>query len=212
MSPVLVVAAPLALLVLDAIARRLGVYASTTGSWPAGFREASLPLHDTSPYREHHGRQLVAVVNAGIPRLTSIFLLPVLGVALAWSLAVPLAVADLRAAFQGRRALALVLASLVLCAVRASSGVATLMGALGRSPRLLVCAGSLALGLDVALALYPLPCSDVRAHDVAIATFGAAAQAALMVGFAISSWMRRGLVMLEEHDLPDSSPLDDDLE
>ena len=190
--PLLVVL--IALVVLDAALRRVGCYAATSSTWPAGWREVPPRRSERSPYREGAQSEWVLVVKAGIPRAISVFLPPVLGITLIWALASALALGDLADAARGTRPLALVLASLALCLVRVLGCGTTLLAALRGSRRLFFLACGLGLGLDAALARFALPCSDIRADDIRVALAGGAAQAALMLAFAFSVWRRRGLV------------------
>jgi hypothetical protein len=183
-----------ALAVLDAGARRLGGYASTAVGWPAGWRAVPVGRRKGLPYREDAGRAWVLVARPGIPRAMSLFLPPAFGVVLLWCLATVLALGDFKDVAQGTRSLPFALASLSLCLIRAAAGGATLLGAWERRGALFFLAGGLALGLDTALACVELPCSDVRTDDVRMALAGGAVQAALILGFAVSLWRRRGLV------------------
>ena len=194
-----------ALAALDAGLRRTDVYASTVFDWPAGWRAVPPEPGPASPYRQGAGGAWTLGVGAGIPRATSVFLAPVLGVALLWSLASMLALGDLRDVFHGTRSLPFVLASLSLCVLRALSGWATLGAAYGRRTGAFFVASAVVLGIDAALACAPLPCSDHRGDDVRMALAGCTAQMALAVGLAVSLWRRRGLVQREE---PRVAPLE----
>ena len=205
--PLLILAVVGLLAMLDAGLRRLGLYTSTLFTWPAGGRAISPRRGHSSPYREDAGGHWILVVEAGIPRAVSTVLPPVLGLALLWSLCTVLALGDFKDVVRGTRSLSFVLASLSLCVVRALAGYATLLAAHDRRRGLFFLASGLALGLDIALACMPLPCSDNRSGDVHVALAGGAAQAALALGFAVALWRRRSLIDLEPPELEPPAPL-----
>jgi hypothetical protein len=178
---------------VDAGARRVGVYAETPARWPAGWRavprEAQGP---EGPYRE--AERWEQVVQAGIPRATSLFVAPVLVVALMWSVATMLALGDGLEVLRGARPLGPALASFFLCVTRAGIGIAVLGAAVGRVTAHFAAWSAVALGLDLLLYTVPIPCSDHRSDDVGMAAFGLVAGLLLAGGFAWSALRRRGLV------------------
>lgn len=200
-SPLLILAVLGALVALDAGIRRVDGYASSVFHWPAGWRALPPAGGPSSPYRHRAGGAWALVVDAGIPRATSIFLPAVLAIVLLWSLATVLALGDLLDVVRGTRSLGFVLASLSLCVIRALDGGAALLAAYERRSGAFFLASGLALGIDVALVELPLPCSDHRIDDVHMALAGGAAQAALVIGYAVSWWERRGLVGSGPEDL-----------
>jgi hypothetical protein len=194
LPPFLIAASLLALVMLDALLRDWGCYTWPAASWPAAWRKVSQDRGKPSPYREGIRNEWVEVVKAGIPRAVSVFLPPVLGMTLVWALGSVLALGDLADVVRGRRSLAFVLASLALCVLRALTAGISLLAAYEGRKRAFFAASALALGHDAALALYPIPCSDIRADDVHIALAGLVAQGALTLVFAFSVWRRHGLV------------------
>lgn len=201
-SPLPILAVLATLIALDAGIRRAGMYASSVFHWPAGWRAIPPGAAPSSPYRHHEEGAWALVADAGIPRVTSVFLPAVLGIVLLWGLGTMLALGDLADVVRGTRSLPFVLASLTLCVVRALDAGATLLAAYERRSGAFFLASALALGIDVALAELPLPCSDNRSDDVHMALAGAAAQAALALGYAVSVWRRRGLVGSVDPSLP----------
>lgn len=180
-------------LAVDAVARRLGVYAETVTRWPAGWRAVPVATQGPEgPYRE--AQRWEQVTPAGIPRATSLFVAPVLVVALMWSLATVLALGDSLEVMRGARPLGPALASFFLCVTRAGIGVAVLGAAVGRVTAHFAAWSAVALGLDLLLYTTPIPCSDHRSDDVGMAAFGLTAGLLLAGGFAWSVLRRRGLV------------------
>jgi hypothetical protein len=194
-SPTLLLAAlAVALVALDAGLRRLGCYASTSQAWPAGWRALPPERGGPSPYR-HAGKEGWAIaVDAGIPPAVSVFLPPVLVLFLLWMFGVVAGTLDLADVVRGTRSFGFWLSSMLLCVTRAIAGGATLSAAIERSRRDFFVASAVALALDTALVLFPLPCTDHRYEDVGVALANAAAQSALLLGFTISVWRRRGLM------------------
>jgi hypothetical protein len=180
-----------ALAALDAGIRQAGGYLSS--QWRAGWR--ALPDRDVgSPYRQGAPRRWVLAVRSGVPRSTSVAALPVLAMGLLWCCCSLLAMRDiLSIACDSPRSLAFMLTSLTLCVARAGTAFASAETALGRRTRLFFLTSALALGHDLALATLALPCSDSRADDVCFALADATVQTALLLGFVLSLWMRRGL-------------------
>ncbi len=193
LPPVLVVLVVGALVALELGLRRADCYAWTSLTWPAGWRKVRPARRKPSPYREGARARWLLVVEPGVPPAISIFLPPVLGVTLLWSLATALALGDLPDVARGTRSSTFVIASLSLCLIRAVAAGATLLAACERRSALFFLASVLGLALEVALACFALPCSDIRSDDVHVALAGGAAQAALTLGFAFSVWRRRGL-------------------
>jgi hypothetical protein len=189
-----------ALAALDAGIRQAGGYLSSR--WCAGWR--ALPDRDVgSPYRQRGPRTWVLAIRSGVPRSTSIVALPVLAMGLLWCCCALLAARDLLdIVWGGPRPLSFTVASLTLCMARAGMAFATAETALGRRTRLFFLTSALALGHDLALATVPLPCSDSRADDVCFALAGAGVQTALLLGFVVSLWMRRGLVETQDDATP----------
>jgi hypothetical protein len=190
----LVIPALGALVALDSGLRWVGYYTSTGATWPAGWRRVPPDRRQPSPYREGSRGEWVLVVEAGVPRAVSVFLPLVFGITLLWTLATALALGDLADVVRGTRPLAFVLASLSLCAIRALTGGAALFAASEGWTSLFFLASGLGVGHDAALALFALPCSDIRADDIRMALASGAAQVVLMLGFALSMWRRRHLV------------------
>lgn len=182
------------LLAADALARRVGLYATTSRCWPAAWRpRRGAPIEGT-PYRQARGAEWEPRVGAGIPRSVSVFVLPSGLLAAFWSLATALALSDIPAVLSGTRRLSAVLASLALCVASALLGWTSLDATLERHDRLFAPAIALALGLDAALVALPLPCSDVRADDVRMAYAGLITHAPLALAYAWHHWRRRGTV------------------
>jgi hypothetical protein len=201
-SPTLLIVVAALIAAAEAGMRALDAYASTQETWLPGWRAVRVGRRERSPYREGTSRTWVLAAKPGIPYATSIFLPPAFGILLLWGLATVLAVGDLVEVVRGARALPFVLASLSLCAIRAITVGAALLAAWDRRPRLFFLAAAIALAHDVALARYPLPCSDIRADDIRMALASGAAQAALTLGFAVSLLRRRGLVASARPPLP----------
>ncbi len=179
---------------VDAGARRAGVYAGTEARWPAGWRAVRQETRPEAPYRAAEAVRWERVVPAGIPRATSLFVAPAVLVALMWSVAAVLALGDAPEVLRGARPWWTALASLVLCVTRAGVGVAAVGAAVGRAPVHFAAWSAAALGLDLLLYTFAIPCSDHRSDDVAMAAFGLAAGTLLAGGFAWSALRRRGLV------------------
>ncbi len=180
---------------VDAAARRAGVYTGTEARWPAGWRRCRGRCRGPKrPGRAAEAARWEQVVAAGIPRATSLFIPPAVGVALMWSVAAALALGDAPEVLRGARPLGTSLASLVLCVTRAGVGFAAVGAAVGRAPGSFAAWSAAALSLDLLLYAVPIPCSDHRSDDVAMAAFGLAVGALLAGGFAWSALRRRGLV------------------
>lgn len=179
---------------VDAGARRAGVYAGTEARWPAGWRAVRREPRPEAPYRAAEAVRWERVVVAGIPRATSLFVAPAVLVALMWSVAVVLALGDVPEVVRGARPWWTTLGSLVLCVARAGVGVATVGAAVGRATVPFAAWSAAAMGLDLLLYTVPIPCSDHRSDDVAMAAFGLIVAVLLAAGFAWSALRRRGLV------------------
>jgi hypothetical protein len=193
MSPGAVILVGALTLAVDAGARRLGVYAETVTRWPAGWRAVPLETQGPDgPYRE--SERWEQVTPAGIPKATSLFVAPVVVVALMWTLAILLSLGDAREVLRGTRPLGPALASFFLCVTRAGVELAVLGAALGRVTGHFAAWSAVALGLDLLLYTVPIPCSDHRSDDVGMAAFGLVAGSLLAAGFAWSALRRRGLV------------------
>jgi hypothetical protein len=193
-SPTLLLAAlAVGLVALDAGLRRLGCYASTSQAWPAGWRALPPERGGPSPYRQAGTEGWAIAVEAGIPPAVSVFLAPVVVLSLLWMFGIVAGTLDLADVVRGTRSFGFWLSSLSLCVTRAIAGGATVSAAIERSRRDFFVASAVALALDTALVLFPLPCTDHRNEDVGVALANVAAQAALLLGFAISVWRRRGL-------------------
>jgi len=193
MTPVPMLLLAALVLAVDAGARRLGAYDRTDASWPAGWRAVPLDAQGPDgPYRANERWE--RVVAAGIPRATSLFVTPVLGLTLLWSFATVLALGDALEVMRGARALGPALASFFLCVTRAGIGFAVLGAAVGRATAHFAAWSAVALGLDLLLFTVPIPCSDHRSDDVSMAAFGLAAGLLLAGGFAWSVLRRKGLV------------------
>lgn len=179
---------------VDAGARRAGLYADTEAYWPAGWRAVQREARPETPYRAAEAVRWERVVVAGIPRATSLFVAPAVLVTLMWSLAAVLALGDTPAVLRGARPLGTALGSLALCVTRAAAGAATVSAAVGRAPLPFTLWAAAAMALDLLLYTVPIPCSDHRSDDVAMAAFGATVGTLLACGFAWSALRRRGLV------------------
>lgn len=183
-----------AVIAVDTLARRAGVYRDASEDWPAGYRATALPpASPDAPYRALNRVVWLRALDAGVPRTVSIPLLVVFGLAVAWSLCAVLAVGDVADVFRGTRGAPRVFASLALCVMRALAGWAVVAYAAPLGGAGFARSTALALALDGALWAFPLPCSDHRDDDVVIARWGFAAHASLAVGYGWSLWRRRGL-------------------
>lgn len=184
-----------AVVLFDALLRRGGAYGELESHWPAGWR--AIPREkkgDEGPYREGDPVGWTQVVPAGIPPAVSRVSVAAIGFALLWSFAVFLALGDGLAVLRGERTLGFTLASLGLCVTRASVQWALGGAALGNARRHFASSLALALGIDLLLAMVPVPCSDHRSEDVQIAHTGIALDLLVALPFALSAWRRRGLV------------------
>lgn len=179
---------------VDWLARRGNAYAGTEVDWPEAVRVRRGAVDGERPYRAAAPEDVLPAVPAGVPASVSAPALLVGGLTFLWSIAVVLGVGDLLRALAGRRALAFTLASLAWCAVRAAAGWAAVCAASFRAPRGFAVAAAVVAAMDAALALLPVPCSDVRADDVSMARAGLAVTIALALGFAVALWRRRGTV------------------
>lgn len=190
------------LLAADALARRLGFYATSSLSWPAAWRQRRGARAEGTPYRHALGADWEPRVGAGIPRSVSVFVFPSVLLAAFWSLAIALALSDVPAALSGTRRLSTALASLAFCVVSALLGWTSLNATLERRDRAFATTVALALGLEAALAAFPLPCSDVRADDVRMAYAGMITHAPLALAYAWHRWRRRDTVSLALDQTP----------
>ncbi|MEZ4394814.1 MAG: hypothetical protein R3A48_27375 [Polyangiales bacterium] len=183
-----------AALAVDAFARLVGCYETSARWWPATWRRRRGARGEGTPYRHALGDDWEPRVRAGIPRSVSMFVAPCMLLSAFWSLAIVLALSDVPAALSGTRRLRTVLASLALCVASALVGWITLNATLERRDRAFAVAITLALALNSALAVFPLPCSDVRADDVRFALAGLITHAPLALAYAWHRWRRRGSV------------------
>lgn len=193
---------------VDAAFRRLHVYDDTAAAWPARWRPRQVRFGDRAlPYRAAEGVARDVVVPAGIARAVSVWVVPVAFLAFMWTVAAGLGVCDYGDVIKGRRTFARVTASLVLCAVRAVAGYASVGSAVGCNARAFAASSALALALDGALFAWPLPCSDDRSDDLAVAALGLTVQGLFAAGFGWSWWRRRGLL-----DAPTLDPRVDEVD
>lgn len=182
-------------LIVEAVMRRGGGYAVWDRWWPALARERRVGSTATeAPFRSGAVVVRDGGVEAGVPVAVSLWLFPAALVALAWSLCVVAALGDVDDVFEGRRHAGNVFASLAFVVTRAVAGGASVLHAARRDLRGFAVSGGLALALDAALAVYPLPCSDRRMDDAFVAAVGLCVHAPFTLGFAWHAWRRRGLV------------------
>ena len=184
---------------VDWLARRGGVYGGAELDWPSLCRVRRAPVVDAErPYRAASPEGAHGVIGAGVPAVVSIPMLAVMALALLWTFAFVMGFGDLPAAFSGRRGLAFTLTSLGWCGLRAAAGWALAGCALTRQGERFTVAAALALAMDAALAVLPVPCSDIRADDVSVARAGLVVGALLAMGFAWAQWRRRGMLPVAE--------------
>lgn len=184
---------------VDWLARRGGVYGSTELDWPALVRVRRAPVVDAErPYRAASPEGAQGVVAAGIPAVVSIPMLAVMALATLWTFAFVMGFGDLSAAFAGRRGVGFTLTSLGWCGLRAAAGWALAGCALTRHGRAFPVAAALVFAMDAALAVFPVPCSDIRADDVSVARAGLLVAALLALGFTGAQWRRRGTLPVAE--------------
>lgn len=182
----------------DALARAIDLYATIEPDWPGRWRlRARHRDSERAPYRRGEQSDWEQVRRAGIPRSVSCAMLPVVGVALMWSLACVLAFGDVADVFAGRRTLARTAAVLALVWGRAALAWMTLAYGYVRSSTKMMGASLAAIALDVALWRLPLPCSDIRADDERVGLAGAIIGAVALVAFA---WSARPIANTTETD------------
>ncbi|MFO0648877.1 MAG: hypothetical protein U0326_21730 [Polyangiales bacterium] len=187
----------------DALARWADVYAATLEGWRARWRLRSVQRSDAeAPYRSAVHGDWEEVSPAGIPRLVSCALLPVVGLTLAWTIAVFLSFGDLLGVIAGHRTLARTLAVIVFCVIRGGLGWAVLGAGYARNVQPMVLCSMAALTLDGALSQFEIPCSDVRAEDVRMGYWGAAIDALALLAFALKTLRPRGTTEVDPTSLP----------
>lgn len=187
----------------DALARWADAYSATVYAWRARWRLRRVQQSDAdAPYRSATHGDWEEVSPSGIPRVVSCALLPVVGLTLAWTIAVFLSFGDLLGVIAGHRTFARTLAVIVFCVVRGGLGWAMLGAGYARNVRPMVLCGLAALTLDAALSQFAIPCSDVRADDVRMGHWGAAIDALALIAFASKALRPRGTT----EDDPSSRP------
>ncbi len=179
---------------VDWLARRAGVYVGSEVAWPERVRVRTRAVAGDQPYRAaltHDARRAIA---EGVPAPVSTATIVTGAIGCLWTLALLLGLGDVWKGFDGRRSLSLALASLGWCLLRAAGGWAMVTFAWLARGRHLAVAALATAGMDCALWLWPVPCSDVRADDVAMARAGLATTGLLALGFAVAWGQRRGTV------------------
>ncbi len=188
----------LVIVACDAFARWSGVYRGLDEHWPARWRlRAQHRANERAPYRQGDHGDWEMVRPAGIPRAMSSALLPMVGVALMWSVACALSFGDVFDVFAGRRTLARTAAVLALVWTRSTLSWLSLAFGYTSSTRKRLGAGLADLALDVALWRVAIPCSDFRADDERVGLAGALIGAIALVTYA---WSTRPIAKTTEVD------------
>jgi hypothetical protein len=183
---------------VDWLARRGGLYGATEAAWPTLTRlRRAATVEGDRPYRAVSPEGAQGVIAAGVPAVVSAPMLAVMAQSALWTFAFAMGFGDLSAAFAGRRGLAFTLTSLVWCGLRAAAGWMLAGSALTRHGRGFAVAAAVVGAMDAALAVFPVPCSDIRADDVSVARAGLLVAAVLTLGFALAQWHRRGTLPLD---------------